>query len=200
MKVDDYLTKFNIPRDQGLDFKEKEFQQMLSPEDRKVLKDRAVKLAMEELHPDDKTEYVEFTEFSVGSDRYGIENLFISEVFSLKQITRLPGIPAHIFGILNLRGKILAVVDTRVLFELSGISGEKNSKVIVLRDDRMIFGVLADTIIGVRRSPFRELQSQLPTLTHVRGEYLKGVTRDGMALLDGEKILNDGRLMVDDGG
>lgn len=178
------------------DFLEEEYRSLLSPEDDRILKERAKRLAICQPIEDEDAQYVEFTEFTVSSERYGIENLFVKEVFSLKRFTCLPGVPAYVLGIVNLRGRILSVLDTRILFELPGERRENTGKIIVLRDDMMEFGVLADSIIGVRRYPVKDLESTLPTLASIPADFLKGITKDRMTLLDGGKLLKDPRIIV----
>jgi purine-binding chemotaxis protein CheW len=70
------------------------------------------------------------------------------------------------------------------------------SKVIVLRSDTMEFGVLADSVGGARSIPVAEIQPSLPTLTEVREKFLKGVTKDRLVILDGERILSDESIVV----
>ena len=63
----------------------------------------------------------------------------------------------------------------------------------------MELGILADAILGVRSITVEELQPALPTLTGIRAEYLKGITKDPLAVLDVEKILSDEKILVNDG-
>jgi purine-binding chemotaxis protein CheW len=62
----------------------------------------------------------------------------------------------------------------------------------------MELGILADAILGVRSITVEELQPALPTLTGIRAEYLKGITKDPLAVLDVEKILSDEKILVND--
>lgn len=165
-------------------------------EKHRILRARAAQLAQEAAGEDPQAEFLEFTEFIIANERYGIENAFIREVYPLKEFTPLPGAPAYVFGIINVRGKILSVLDLRRFFNLQekGLSGY--SKVIIIHGGAMEFGILADMITGVGRCPVRTLLTTLPTLTDVRSDYLKGVTQDRMVLLDGDKLLNDRKIIV----
>jgi purine-binding chemotaxis protein CheW len=60
----------------------------------------------------------------------------------------------------------------------------------------MEFGILADTVLGVRAVPFQDIQPSLPTLTGVREKYLRGVTRKQVVILDVEKLLSDKKIIV----
>lgn len=170
--------------------------QMNDSEKHRILKARAANLAREAVLADDKTEALEFTEFLIANEHYGIENVFIREVYPLKEFTPLPGSPAFVFGIINVRGKIISVIDLHIFFDLPDKGISDYSKVIIIHNDGMEFGILADRITGVRRYPLKELMAALPTLTDVRLDYLKGLTRDRLVMLDGGKLLNDPKIIV----
>jgi purine-binding chemotaxis protein CheW len=110
----------------------------------------------------------------------------------------VPCTPAFVLGIINVRGRILSIVDLKKFFDLPEKGLGELNKVIILRSDSMEFGVLADAIVGVRALPLAGLQAAIPTLTGVREEYLKGITKDRVAVLDAGKILADKRIIVDE--
>ena len=99
-------------------------------------------------------------------------------------------------GIVNVRGEILSVIDIKKFFDLPEKGLTDLNKVIVLQSGNMLFGILADTIAGVRRIPLTDIQPSLPTLTGVREEYLKGVTPERLVILDAEKLLTDEGIVV----
>lgn len=138
----------------------------------------------------------EVMEFLLAYETYGIESSYIDEVYPLKELTPLPATPPFVLGIINVRGRILSVIDLKRFFDLPAKGLTDLNKVIVLRSPQMEFGVLADAILGVRRIPIGELQPSLPTLTGVREEYLKGVTAERVVILDAAKLLSDRRMIV----
>jgi purine-binding chemotaxis protein CheW len=165
-------------------------------ERKKILKARAQALARRPVQEDTAAERLEIVEFLLSFERYGIESSFISEVYPLKELTPLPCTPSFVLGIMNVRGKILSVIDLRKFFDLPDRGLSDLNKVIILRNDAMEFGILADAILGARLIPVRELQQSLPTLTEVRADYLKGVTEERLVVLDGGAILADRRIVV----
>jgi purine-binding chemotaxis protein CheW len=62
----------------------------------------------------------------------------------------------------------------------------------------MELGILADAVLGVRSITLQELQPALPTLTGMQAEYLQGITKDRLVVLDVEKILSDQKILVND--
>ncbi len=161
-----------------------------------ILKARAVVLAQEIIRNNEEIETIEFTEFIISNERYGIENCFIREVYPLKEYTPLPGVPDFVFGIINVRGKITSIIDIRKFFDLPSNGLADLNKVIIVHNAFMEFGILAEVIVGVHKYPMADLQRALPVLTDLRADYLKGVTLDCLVILDCEKLLNDKNIIV----
>jgi purine-binding chemotaxis protein CheW len=161
-----------------------------------ILRTRAKALARE---PEEKTaveEYLEVVEFSLAYETYGIQSSYVREVYPLKELTPLPGTPPFVLGVINVRGRILSVVDIKKFFDLPEKGLTDLNKVIILRSDSMEFGILADAILGVRNMSLGDLQPSLPTLTGIREEYLRGVTRERVVVLDARKLLSDRNMIV----
>ncbi|MBI3995192.1 MAG: purine-binding chemotaxis protein CheW [Nitrospirae bacterium] len=171
---------------------------------RGILKVRAKALAREPEAERPAEADLDVVEFLLAHEKYGIESAFVREVHPLKDLTPLPGAPPFVLGIINVRGRILSVIDIKKFFDLPEKGLSDLNKVIVLHSDKpapskvegMEFGVLADGILGVRTIPVDELQPSLPTLTGIREEYLKGVTPERVVILDAEKLLSDPRMIV----
>lgn len=163
---------------------------------RLILKARASDLAREPVNEKGKQEFTEIIVFCLASEIYGIETSFVREVFPLKDLTPLPGTPPFVLGIVNVRGQILSVLDIKKFFNLpcSGL-GELN-KMIIIHNDSMEFGILADEIIGIQDILLGELQETLPTLEGIKKEYLKGIASNRLIVLDAEKLLSDKQFIV----
>jgi purine-binding chemotaxis protein CheW len=162
---------------------------------RKILRERAHRLAREPA-AEECGERLEVVEFLLGREHYGIETSFIREVHPLRDVTPLPCTPPFVVGIMNLRGEILSIIDIRKLFDLDEQGLSDLNKVIVLGGSSMEFGILADHVIGVRTIMVRGLQPSLTTVTGMRADCLKGVTREHLVLLDAGKMLADRRIVV----
>jgi purine-binding chemotaxis protein CheW len=170
----------------------------ISPDDEerlRILEARARVLAREpESEPEE--EGIEVVEFLLAEERYAFPSSCVAEVYPLRELTPLPCTPPFVLGVINIRGKILSVLDLRRFFDLPIRGLSDLNKVIVLRNDAMEFGILADVILAARRIALHTLQPSLPTLTEIRAEYLMGVTEDRLVVLDGGKILSDRRIVV----
>jgi len=165
-------------------------------EKRRILRARAQALAEERsLTPGDE-ELSEVVEFSLADERYAIESSYIREVYPLKEFTPLPGTPPFVLGLVNVRGQLLSVIDLKKFFDLPERGLTDLNKVIIVRAGSMELGILADGIVGVRALPVRELLDAPPTLTGVRAEYLRGIARDRLIVLDVGRILSDRTIVV----
>jgi purine-binding chemotaxis protein CheW len=161
-----------------------------------ILQARAKLYAEESKKKEMKEDYRSILFFNLAYETYGIELEYIREVYPLKELTPIPTSSNHILGIINVRGKILSVVDIRKFFDLPEKGLTDLNKVIILQSDELEFGILADSIIGVREIELNKLQPSLPTLIDIREKYLKGVTNDRITILDGMKILSGKKMVI----
>jgi purine-binding chemotaxis protein CheW len=159
---------------------------------------RAVAMAKEPEQKREDSSIMEIIEFTLASESYGVESAFVRKVYPLRDYTPLPGVPSFILGIVNLRGQILPVVDLKKLFNLPEKGLGEFNKVIVLNNEKMEFGILADAVNGTKEIFREELLCAPLTVTSIGEEYLKGVTKDRLIILNAEKLLMDKNIIVDD--
>ena len=165
-------------------------------EAQRILKARALALAQVQTPEKTAAESLEVVEFVLASERYAVESRFIREVEVLESLTPLPCTPAFVLGIVNLRGEILPVIDLKKFFDLPEKGLSDLNKIIVLQSGRMLFGILADAIIGMRHVLLANIHPSLPTLTGIRKNYLKGITPERMVILDAGNLLADESIVV----
>lgn len=169
----------------------------LTPEEKnKILKSRAKILAVESEKKAKAEEFIQVVEFLLACEKYAVASEYVREIYPLKEFTPIPCTPPFVLGIINVRGQILSVIDIKKFFDLPEKGLTDLNKVIILHTENMEFGILADAIIGVRNIVVSELQTSLPTLTGIREEYLKGVTKERTVILDAEKLLSDKSIVV----
>lgn len=168
-----------------------------SPEERRsILKARARALAHEPQRVAAAQEFLEIIEFRLATETYGIEAAFVRDVLPLKDFTPLPGAPSFVLGVINARGEIISVVDLKKFFNLPQNGMGQLNKVVILRNEQMEFGILADDILGVRSIALETIQASPPTVTGIGASYVRGVTAERVIVLDGEKILGDEQIIV----
>jgi len=168
-------------------------------ENRRLLRSRAQALARIPEAAASPDESLQLIEFLLAGEKYGVEPHYVREVYPLRDFTPLPGVPSFVLGIVNVRGEILSVVNLKKFFDLPEKGLGQLNKLIILRNEEMEFGILADEILGTRAIPRSAVQAAPPTISRIGAAYLRGVTGDGLIVLDGEKILNDEKMIVHQG-
>lgn len=165
-------------------------------EKKSILRARAKELAREAVKENPAEEPTEIVEFLLAYERYGVESSYVREIYSLKELTAVPCTPSFVLGIINVRGQILSVIDLKKFFDLPEKGLTDLNKIVIMRNDEMEFGILADFVLGVRSIPASQIQPSLPTLTGIREEYLKGITQERVVILDAAKLLTDKKIIV----
>jgi purine-binding chemotaxis protein CheW len=165
---------------------------------RQILKARAKALARPPESRQNTEAAVELIEFRLAQERYAIPTADVREVYPLKNLTPLPCTPPYVLGIINVRGQILPVIDIKRFFDLPQQGITDLHRVIIVHNEEVELGIVADIMVGLRVMPLNALQPSLPTLTGVREEYLKGVTADRLVVLDVAKILADPKIIVNE--
>jgi len=132
--------------------------------------------------------------FFLGNEEYGVPIIQVSEVIRKVGITRIPGMPDFIEGVINLRGKIIPVIDLRKRFGLPvQVDTEKTRIIVVLTSDHSI-GLIVDGVSEVINLSNDQIEPIPPTIAAIDAEYLSGVgKRDTQLtiLIHLEKLLND---------
>jgi len=136
--------------------------------------------------------------FQVGRETYGVPIAALHEIVRVTEITAVPDAPDHIEGVINLRGKIVAVVDLRKRFgEKPSAMGKKN-RILVVESQGRLMGLIVDAASDVLKIPSRDVEAA-PTVFQ-EGGGLNCVTGLGkykdrlIVLLDINKLLERGNL------
>jgi|WetSurMetagenome_2_1015567.scaffolds.fasta_scaffold258299_2 purine-binding chemotaxis protein CheW len=132
--------------------------------------------------------------FSLANEEYGVGIAQVQEIIRPVGITRIPGMPSFIEGVINLRGKIIPIIDLRDRFGLVKKDDDANTRVVVAEVSSQTVGLVVDSVSEVLRLQNDSIDPLPPTITNIDGEYLKGVgklDRRLIILLDLEKVLTD---------
>ncbi len=170
----------------------------MKKEVRTLLKNRAIAMAKEPEQKKVASTVCDIITFTLAAETYGIESVFVREVYPLKNFTPLPGAPSFIFGIVNVRGQILPIVDLKKFFNLPEKGLAELNKIIILTNDQMEFGIMADIVNGTQAIELEDILAVPPTVSGIGEKYLKGVTKDNIMVLEAESILNDEKIIVNE--
>jgi purine-binding chemotaxis protein CheW len=164
----------------------------------RILRERAQTLARLPSSAPAPSTMLELLEFSLASERYALEIRHVRDVHPLRDLTPLPCTPPFVLGIVNVRGRILPVLDLKKFFDLPEQGLTDLHRIILVQGNDLDFGLLADVIVGVRSVPTGSLQPALPTHTGIRADYLKGIGEGGLVVLDLDRILSDPKIIIHD--
>jgi purine-binding chemotaxis protein CheW len=132
--------------------------------------------------------------FSIGDVMFGIEMLYITEIIGMQKITELPDMPDYMKGIINLRGKIIPVLDVRLLFGKEVREFDDRTCVIVIDIAGVPIGLIVDRVSEVVTIPSADVSDVPKASKGQNNRFVKniGKTEGGVVLiLDCEKLLND---------
>ena len=170
--------------------------ELSAAEKQKVLESRAQDLAKPLRKAADEEGALDVLAFYLARERYAIERNQITEVCSMKELAQIPCTPPFVVGVINLHGQILSVIDLKKIFNLPEKGLTDLNKVIVIGDEHMELGILADEIGELASISEGTLQHSTVALNGVRASYAKGVTAEGVIVIDAKKLLSDDAIVV----
>jgi purine-binding chemotaxis protein CheW len=130
--------------------------------------------------------------FQLGAELYGVEIARVHEIIRLQAVTRVPRAPAFVEGVINLRGKVIPVVDLRRRFGLASAEHTRASRIVVVEIGDQVVGTIVDGVSEVLRVNTAIIEPPSPVVAGVDSEYLHGIVRlpDRLViLLDLDRIL-----------
>jgi purine-binding chemotaxis protein CheW len=138
-----------------------------------------------------------FLTFSVGEETFGIEIGNVKEIIGMQPITQMPEVPDYIGGIINLRGKIIPVMDVRLRFKKSKEEYNDRTCIIVIELGKMSMGLIVDSVSDVLLIPDKDV-SEKPEINGKSSHgYVKSIGKIGekvILLINCDKLLNKEEL------
>ncbi len=98
-----------------------------------------------------------YVTFRLGAETYALDVLKVREIQRLSEIAPVPGAPPHILGLINLRGSLVTVIDTRSRLGVANPANNYGSRIIIVEQDGMTLGLLVDSVIAVVDAESTEL-------------------------------------------
>ncbi|MET0028003.1 MAG: chemotaxis protein CheW [Candidatus Thiodiazotropha sp.] len=137
---------------------------------------------------------IQFVTFILMDEVYGINVMQVQEVLRVTEIAPVPGAPSYVLGIVNLRGNVVTVIDTRKRFGLASAEVDDNSRIIVIESERQVVGILVDAVAEVVELRENEIDAAPNVGTEESSRYIQGVATQEdrlLILVDLNKLLTD---------
>jgi purine-binding chemotaxis protein CheW len=137
----------------------------------------------------------QYLTFNLGDERYGLEILKVQEIIGLTEFTPLPNMPAHVRGVINLRGTVVPVVDLRSRFTMPARPYDKLTAIVVVNVAHKTMGIVVDTVADVMGIPEESIQDtpSFSASQKISSDYIAHIGKVGdtmVILLDTEKVMD----------
>lgn len=146
---------------------------------------------------EEDTQTGRFLTFLIGRETYGIEIRYVMEIIGIQAITEMPEMPDYLKGIINLRGKIIPVMDIRLRFGKQPREYDDRTCVIVINFNEVSIGLIVDSVSEVLTIPAQDI-SELPSISSGQSNgYVRNIGKVGtgvILLIDCEKLLSADEL------
>lgn len=149
---------------------------------------------MEETQKKQDAELLQLVTFSIGEEEFGVDILKVQEIIRTMEITKVPRAPDFVEGVINLRGKVIPIIDLRKRFGLSARGHDKHTRIIVIEINNMIVGFVVDSVSEVLRIPASTVEPPPPVVSGLESEYISGVGKLEdrlLILLDLNRLLSN---------
>ena len=146
-----------------------------------------------ELNKKQDDELLQLVTFSIGEEEFGVDILKVQEIIRTMEITKVPRAQDFVEGVINLRGKVIPIIDLRRRFGLDSKPHDKHTRIIVIEINNMIVGFVVDSVSEVLRIPAGTVEPPPPVVAGVESEYISGVGKLEdrlLILLDLDRLLS----------
>lgn len=131
--------------------------------------------------------------FRIGEEEFGVNILQVQEIIRMLDITKVPKAPDFVEGVINLRGKVIPIIDLRKRFGLPARERDKMSRIIVVEIGTTVMGFIVDAVSEVLRLPASTVEPPPPVVAGVDAEYISGVGKLDdrlLIMLDMDRLLS----------
>ena len=143
---------------------------------------------------EEDTQKGKYLTFLIGKEVYGIEIKYVTEIIGIQQITEIPELPDYVKGIINLRGKIVPVLDVRLRFRKEFRDYNDRTCIVVVDIKDISVGLIVDSVAEVINISEIDIVKPPEINTGFNNKYIKGIGKVGnevKLLLDCNKLLSD---------
>lgn len=121
--------------------------------------------------------------FRLEDEAYGVNVMHVQEVLRITEIAPVPGAPEYVLGIINLRGSVVTVIDTRLRFGLGAGETTDDSRIVVIESEQQVVGILVDSVAEVVDLRSSQIDAAPNVGNEESSRYIQGVATLGDMLL-----------------
>ena len=147
-----------------------------------------------DLQIDQDTMYGMYLTFDLAGEGYGLEIRHVTEIIGIQKVTNIPGLPEHVIGVLNLRGKVIPIIDVRLRFNLPLREYDERTCIIVVNINENSVGLVVDQVSEVVDITEKDIEPP-PATGKDSGHYIQGLGK----VREKVKILLNVEALVEDG-
>lgn len=132
--------------------------------------------------------------FRLDDETYGINVMLVQEVLRVTDIAPVPGAPGYVVGIINLRGNVVTVIDTRMRFGLSPNEMNDSTRIVIIESEKQTVGIIVDSVSEVVDIYSNEIETAPSVGNDETARYIEGVVSRGeelLILIDLNKLLTE---------
>lgn len=137
---------------------------------------------------------LQWVTFRLADETYGINVMQVREVLRYNEIAPVPGAPHFVLGIINLRGNVVTVIDTRERFGLPSTEVTDNTRIVIIEAEDQVVGIMVDAVAEVVYLRASEIESAPHVGNDDNARFIQGVSHKGdelLILVDLDKMLTD---------
>ena len=137
---------------------------------------------------------LQWVTFRLDGETYGINVMQVQEVLRYTEIAPVPGAPSYVLGIINLRGNVVTVIDTRHRFGLSPADVTDNTRIVIIEADSHVVGILVDAVAEVVYLRQSEIETAPNVGNDESAKFIQGVCNKNnelLILVELEKMLSE---------
>ncbi|MBD3383007.1 MAG: chemotaxis protein CheW [candidate division Zixibacteria bacterium] len=120
---------------------------------------------------------LQMVSFRLGEELFGVDILKVQEINRLMEITKMPKVPDFVEGVINLRGRVIPIVDLRKRFHLPPVERNRETRIIVVDISGMMMGMIVDSVSEVLRLPASTIEPAPDITTSIESQYIRGVAK-----------------------
>ncbi len=136
--------------------------------------------------------------FTLGKEEFGVEINNVQEIIRMPAITKIPQAPDYVKGVINLRGRIITVINLNAMMGMASREQDENTRIIVANVTDTVMGFVVDSVSEVLRLPAKNVEPAPSVIaSKISMEYLRGVGKMDnrlLILLDLDKVLSTNML------